>query len=115
VNMRLVSKHGETLDERGTATGSVGLSPIVATFYGVNAEHGTATLLGDSKGSSLSGRAVLSAYTVGHIGHFEGDMTITGGTGKYAHVHGHGLRFKGTIDRHDFNVHAELVGKLEES
>ncbi len=115
VHMRLVSKHGETLNERGTATGSVGLSPIVVTFYGVNAERGTATLTGYSNRSSVSGRATLSAYTVGYIGHFEGGVTITAGTGKYAHDHGHGLRFKGTINRHDFNVDAELVGQIEES
>lgn len=115
VRMRLISKHGETLNERGAATGSVGLSPIVITFYGVNAERGTATMTGYSNGSSMSGRATLRAYTAGYIGHFEGYMTITKGTGKYARVHGHELRLKGTINRHDFNVYAELVGKIEES
>jgi hypothetical protein len=113
VRMHLVSKHGSIVVERGEATGSVFLSPLISTFTGVNAEHGTATLAGYSRNSSVRGHAELNAYTVGHIIHFDGLMAINGGTGSYAHVHGQGLRFKGTIDRHNFNTSAELTGKLQ--
>lgn len=114
VHMRLVSKRGSVLNERGEARGSLPLSPLVCTFTDVNAEHGTATLTGYSHGSSLTGRATLSAYAAGHISHFEGFLTIGGGTGSYAHTHGHHLLFKGTIDRHDFHASAEISGKLQQ-
>jgi hypothetical protein len=112
-NMRLTSKHGSTLNERGTATGTYAFSPITMIFTSVSGERGVATLTGYVHTSSLSGRATVSYYTSGVITHFEGSMTITSGTGTFAHAHSHSLRIKGYINRHDFNTYAHASGKLE--
>lgn len=112
--MRLVTKNGTVLKERGEAGGSLELSPILCTFYDINSEHGTATVTGYVHGSALYGRSAITAYTAGDISHFEGAMTITGGTGAYAHASGQRLMFKGTINRHDFHVSAEIKGTFRQ-
>ena len=111
-DVRLVSKHGSTLNERGEATGSYAFSPLTITFTTVSGDHGVATLTGYWHGSSLSGSAGVSYYTAGPITRFEGSLTVSGGTGSFAHARSQGLRIKGFVDRHDLNASAQMSGKL---
>ena len=55
---------------------------------------------------SLSGRGSGAIHGTGREASFGGSMTVTRGTGRYAHAHGHG-GFYGTIDRE--NTHYPAV------
>jgi hypothetical protein len=55
---------------------------------------------------SLSGRGSGAIHGTGEKASFGGSMTVTRGTGRYAHAHGHG-GFYGTIDRE--NTHYPAV------
>ncbi len=112
-HMRLVSKHGPIVSERGEATGSIPFSPLVMTFSNESTGHGVATLTGYTHGSILSGRAVVTYYAAGHTLYMEGSLTITGGSGYYAHAHGQRLQFKGISDRQTFNTLAKVSGHFE--
>jgi hypothetical protein len=54
---------------------------------------------------SLSGRGSGAINGTGREASFGGSMTVTRGTGRYAHAHGHG-GFYGTIDRENTNYPA---------
>jgi hypothetical protein len=55
---------------------------------------------------SLSGRGSGAIHGTGEKASFGGSMSVTRGTGRYAHAHGHG-GFYGTIDRE--NTHYPAV------
>jgi hypothetical protein len=50
-----------------------------------------------SRGGSISGTGGASFRRMGSTASFSGSMSINRGSGSYAHVHGQGLSFSGTI------------------
>lgn len=102
---------GHSFVEKGNVTGTLSGS-MTAHVETIASNNGQATLtLYLSKGT-LSGRAPTHGHVVGPTAYFEGSMTITGGTGSYAHASGSGLRFSGTLDRQNFRVKAQLHGNV---
>jgi hypothetical protein len=95
-HLHLTSKHGFTLNEQGSASGTV-----TGTIY----VHLTATSSTRVKaevniyhgGSSISGDATANYHRAGGTESFSGSMSIDRGTGSYDHVHGSGLSFSGAI------------------
>jgi hypothetical protein len=49
------------------------------------------------RGGSISGRGSASYRRAGQTANFAGSMSISHGSGRYARVHGSGIRFSGTI------------------
>jgi hypothetical protein len=60
----------------------------------------------------MSGNASGSYRTNGGTASFSGTLSITRGTGGYAHAHGSGISFTGTINRSNDSVTVHVNGKL---
>jgi hypothetical protein len=111
-SLHLVGLSGHVLNEKGSFTGTQS-GTIAVRFTSVNVVSGSATFAAySSRGGSVSGRATIR----GHVGvatvHFTGIVTITGGTGRWAHASGRNLRFAGTVDPHNFRASAHIEGSI---
>jgi hypothetical protein len=95
-HLRLTSKHNFTLNERGTATGTVA-GTIYVHLTAVSSTRVTAEVNIYARGTSFSGSGNASYRRGSTTASFAGSMSINRGTGSYAHVHGSGLSFSGTI------------------
>jgi hypothetical protein len=95
-HLRLLSKHNFTLNERGTATGTV-TGRIYVHLTAVSSTRVTAEVNIYARGASFSGSGNASYRRGSTTASFAGSMSINRGTGSYAHVHGSGLSFSGTI------------------
>ncbi len=105
--LHLTSKHGFTLNEQGSATGTV-VGTIYVHLTAVSNTRVTAEVNIYAHGASFSGNGNASYHRSSTLASFSGSMSINRGTGGYAHVHGTGLSFSGTIaesDRDAITVH----------
>jgi hypothetical protein len=98
--LHLTSKHNFTLNEVGSASGTAA-GRIYVHLTAVSSSRVTVEVNIYPHGGSLSGRGSASYRRAGAIASFSGSMTIVGGTGGYAHIHGSGLSFNGTIAESD--------------
>lgn len=111
--LRLVSKHGFTLNEQGTASGTI-RGPIHVVLKIVSSSSVTAEVKISPSGGSISGSATASYHKGEKQASFSGSLTVNGGSGTYAHAHGSGLSFKGTIASSNDAITVSLGGKLSE-
>jgi hypothetical protein len=95
-HLHLTSKHNFTLNEQGAATGTVA-GTIYVHLTAVSSRRVTAEVNIYSHGASFSGNGNASYRRGSTTASFAGSMAIDRGTGSYAHVHGSGLSFSGTI------------------
>jgi len=95
--LHLTSKHNFTLNERGTATGTIA-GQIYVHLTAVSSSRVTVEVNIYPHGGSVSGRGSGSYRRQGTVARFAGSMSFTRGTGNYAHVHGSNLSFSGTIE-----------------
>ncbi len=95
-SLHLTSKHNFTLNEQGSATGTV-KGTIYVHLTAVSSTRVTAEVNIYARGSSFSGNGNASYHRGTTTATFAGSMSINRGTGSYAHVHGSGLSFSGTI------------------
>jgi hypothetical protein len=112
-HLHLVGKHGFTLYEQGTATGTAA-GTIYVRLTAVSTSRVTAEVSIYPKGGSLTGYATASYRTASTTAGFAGTMSIERGTGSYAHVHGSGLSFSGTIQRSNDAVAVQMSGRLSD-
>ena len=94
--LHLTSKHDFTLNEQGSATGTVA-GTIYVHLTIVSNTRVTAEVNIYPHGGSISGNGNASYHRGSTTASFSGSMSIDRGTGSYAHVHGSGLSFSGTI------------------
>ncbi len=90
--------NGVKLNEQGSASGT-----ISGTIY-IHLNLSSQTRVSAEvniypSGGSLSGYGSASYRVEGADAVFSGTLSITRGTGKYAHARAHGLRFSGSIKR----------------
>ncbi|MFI5009388.1 MAG: hypothetical protein ACHQDY_03845 [Solirubrobacterales bacterium] len=110
-NLHLVGKPGHVLNEQGTFTGSQSGS-IRIRFTSVTSTSGGATFVAYPSGGSVSGYTTTRGRVVGAFVYFGGTMTVTGGTGRWAHASGHGLGFSGVVDRRSFHATTHMQGNI---
>jgi hypothetical protein len=112
-NLRLSSKHGFTLNEQGSATGTfdgtIHVRLTILSSSRVKAEVGIAR-----SGGSISGVATASYHRADASASFSGSLSITGGTGSYSHAHGSGLSFGGTIQNSTEAIAVHLSGSISD-
>ena len=96
--LRLTSKHGFTLNEQGTASGTVP-SPIYVHLTIASTSRVSAEVSLYPHGGSISGYASASYHRGSETASFSGTLSIDRGSGSYARAHGSGLSFSGTIAR----------------
>lgn len=110
-NLHLTSRHGFTLNEQGTGTGTIA-GTIYVHLKIVSTRQVTAEMNIYLKGGSITGQASAGYHREGAIGHFAGSLSITRGTGSYANAHGSGLSFSGTIQRSNYAVTVHVSGTV---
>jgi hypothetical protein len=99
-HLHLTSKHNFTLNEQGTASGTAGGS-IYVHLTAVSNTRVTVEVNIYPKGGSITGSGSASYRKTSGAADFSGSMTIDRGTGTYAHCHGSGLSFNGTVAESD--------------
>jgi hypothetical protein len=111
-HLHLTSKHNFTLNEVGSASGTA-VGTIYVHLTAVSSSRVTVEVEIYPHGGSLSGRGSASYTRAGALASFSGAMTIVGGTGSYAHVHGSGLSFNGTIaESNDDAITVHVSGRV---
>jgi hypothetical protein len=107
--LRYVSAAGSELLEQGRATGTLPGSMRAEVEVG-------ATISGEftiyTKGGSIKGHGVASPHGGGVYESFAGTVTVTGGTGRFVHAHGH-TGLYGTFDRNTYGLIIQTTGTLD--
>jgi hypothetical protein len=109
--LHLTSHHGFTLNEQGTASGTI-RGAIYIHLHITSTNHVTAEVNVYPSNGSLKGYASAGYRSVGATATFSGTMTVARGSGAYRHAHGSGLSFTGTIARSNDAVTVHVSGRL---
>jgi hypothetical protein len=100
---------GSVLIDEGKATG--GLPGVVKVGFEVGATVKASFTLSSRHGALIGSALAKPHSSGGEYSSFAGTLTITHGTGRYAHAHGHG-GFYGTINRGNDAVTVQTTGTL---
>lgn len=110
-HLHLVGNQGvQLLREEGQASGTL-RGPLSVTIH-VGYMQATVTFTAHTNGGTLSGRGVESYYVSGKTGHFDGQMSVTRGSGTYAGASASDLHATGVIKQADYGVVMQVTGKL---
>jgi hypothetical protein len=110
-HLHRTSSSGLKLNEQGSAKGTI-KGTIYIHLDVVSPNRVTAEVNIYPNGGSLTGSGSASYRVNGGTASFSGTMSIKRGTGSYAHAHGSGLRFSGTIQRLSGSVTVHLSGSM---
>lgn len=100
---------GAELVETGTASGTLPGSMQARVDIGPTID-GSFTI--DVRGGgSISGHGTAAPHGSGIYESFRGSLTVTGGTGRYTHAHGHAGLY-GTFDRKTYALVVQTTGRL---
>jgi hypothetical protein len=110
--LRLTSKHGFTLNERGSATGTI-RGTIYVHLTIVSTSRVSAEVNIYPNGGSVTGYATAGYRRGSQSASFSGSMSIVRGTGSYAHAHGSNLSFSGTIQRSNNAIAVHISGRVD--
>lgn len=105
------SHSGLKLNEQGSASGTI-KGTIYIHLDVVSPSRVTAEISIYPNGGSLTGSGSASYHVNGGTASFSGTMSIERGTGTYAHAHGSGLSFSGTIQRLSGAVTVHVSGQM---
>ncbi len=109
--LHYVRSSGEQIIDEGHATGSfAGWVKVRFLYNGEPTVSARFTIYGSAGTVSARGTARLSSLTSPSPS-FHGSMTITGGSGRYAHVHGGGELY-GVYYRRSYALTVQAIGKL---
>lgn len=107
-HLRYVSSSGSELFEEGSASGSL---PGKMQLHGEVGPTLSAIFTVFLHGGTISGRGTAKAHGAGRYESFAGSLTVTGGTGRYAHAHGHAGLY-GVFDRRTYALTVQTTGRL---
>lgn len=107
-HLHYVSSSGSLLFDEGKATGTLPGSMRVHLDLGTTFT-GTFTIY--TSGGSIEGHGSAAPHGSGTYESFSGELTVTGGSGRYAHAHGHGGLY-GTFDRDNYALVIKTTGSL---
>jgi len=105
------SSSGLRLNEQGSASGTIH-GTIYIHLNVVSPSRVTAEVNIYPSSGSLTGSGSSSYRVNGGTASFSGKLSINRGTGSYAHAHGSGLSFSGTIQRLSGSVTVHLSGSF---
>lgn len=106
--LHLIQVEGSELNEEGpvsgvltgTARGELHLGAIFTAAFTIHTRDG-----------SVTGRGTATAHGTGRYQSFAGSFTATGGSGRYAHIHGRAGLY-GVLDRRTDSVVIQTTGRL---
>lgn len=107
--LHFVRARGSTLYEEGQATGSIP-GHVKATLRVEATFSGTFTI--STNNGSFTGRGTAKPHGAGAVESFSGTFVITGGTGRFAHAHGHGMLY-GTFKHKNYEVILQPRGTIQ--
>jgi hypothetical protein len=107
-HLRYVSSSGSLLFDEGKATGTLPGNMRVHLDLGTTFT-GTFTIY--TSGGTIKGHGSAAPHGSGTYESFSGTLTVTGGSGRYAHAHGHGGLY-GTFDRDNYALVVKTTGSL---
>jgi hypothetical protein len=110
-HLHAVGEPDTTIIEQGNATGTFN-GPIAGRLTIVSANKVTTTFTVRPKGGSITGRGSARFEQQGASGYFGGTISITGGTGSYAHASGTHIGVSGVISRETFALTVHVHGKI---
>jgi hypothetical protein len=111
-SLSLIGRPGRVINEKGPCSGTFS-GQVYTHFTAVATYSGVATLtIYPSSGGSINGRATTRGYIVGAVINVTGTMSITGGTGRWAHASAHGLRFRGSVNRQNLHAITYMSGSI---
>ena len=110
-SLRLTSKQEFTLNERGAAMGTIP-GTIYVHLRIVSTSRVSAEISIYPSHGSVTGYATASYHRGSETANFQGSMSIVRGTGTYAHAHGSGLSFSGTIQRVGDAITVRVSGRV---
>jgi hypothetical protein len=106
--LRYVRSSGSTLIEEGPVSG--GISGHMRAMLSLGATF-TGSFRFYTKAGEMRGHGTAHPHGSGRYESFAGTDVMTGGTGRYAHVHGHGSMY-GIFDRKTYDVTIQTRGML---
>ena len=106
--LHYVSAAGSELLEQGKTTGTIPGSMRAQVEIGATIS-GNFTIY--TRGGSIKGHGVASPHGGGIYESFAGSVTVTGGTGRFVHAHGH-TGLYGTFDRNTYALTIQTTGTL---
>jgi hypothetical protein len=106
--LHYVSASGSLLLDEGKVTGALPGSMRVHMNLGATFT-GSFTIY--TSGGSVKGRGSATPHGSGAYESFAGTLTVTGGTGRYAHARGH-ANFYGTFNRSNYSLVVKTTGSL---
>jgi hypothetical protein len=104
--LRYVSASGSLLLEEGKATGTLPGKMRASVNVGATIS-GSFTI--DTKGGTIKGHGEATPHGAGVYESFAGSITVTGGSGRYAHARGH-TGLYGTFDRNTYALTIQTTG-----
>jgi hypothetical protein len=110
-HLHRTSSSGLKLNEQGSASGTI-KGTIYIHLDVVSPNRVTAEVNIYLNGGSLTGSGSANYRVNGGTASFSGTMSINRGSGSYAHAHGSGLSFSGTIQRLSGAVSVHLSGSM---
>ena len=107
-HLRLVHQHESLLSEEGAATGALPGRMRAELTIG-SLFRGTCTIY--TSHGSITGNGAATPHGTGRYQSFRGTLLITGGSGRYRHVHGR-TELSGSFDRRTFGLVVQTTGRL---
>jgi hypothetical protein len=107
-HLSLLKAFGSVLVERGYAKGTL---PGQANVRMTVASSVTASFSIRAAGGTIYGHGSASLHSGGRYASFGGSLSVSSGSGRYAHAHGSGKLY-GVIDRRTHAVTVQTVGTL---
>jgi hypothetical protein len=106
--LHLLKAFGAVMLEEGYATGTLPGQAKVRLVVGSSV---SATFTISPPGGTIYGSGRAALHSSGRYASFGGSLTVSRGTGRYAHARGSG-RLYGVIDRRTHAVTVQTVGRL---
>jgi hypothetical protein len=107
--LHVTHTNGELLEEEGPATGA--LPGTVHVRFRIGASVSGTFSIYPRGGGSITGQGSARLRSTGTYASFGGSVLVSHGTGRYAHVYGHG-GFYGTVNRRTDALVIQTTGRL---
>jgi hypothetical protein len=107
-HLRYISHSGSLLYEEGATSGTLPGSMRAHCNIGATV---TANFTIYTHGGTITGHGTATPHGSGINESFAGSFLVTGGTGQYAHAHGH-AGLSGTFDRRTYALTVQTTGRL---
>lgn len=105
-----VGRHGAQHEEQGQGAGTFPY-PLTVT-YTAGFTQATVSFVVHGKGGAMYGQGTPSYHVEGATAYFNGSLSVTRGTGRYAHASATRLLLRGTLNRHNFALSIKVTGQM---